>query len=133
VENVSWTNAKEFCRKLTEAEKGKLASGMHYDLPSEAQWTFFAADAKSDDGVVKRAETEGTMPVGSKAANKYGLYDIIGNVWEWCNGTDPQKKPSRGYAFNSTGGLTRFAPSFTSTFDADLSRSDIGFRIVIVQ
>ena len=87
VENVSWEDATAFCEKLnlSEAKAGKLPKGFHYTLPTEAQWDIFSADADIDLAVTSRTDSRSsTQPVGSSEPNKFGLYDTIGNVWEWC-------------------------------------------------
>lgn len=89
VENVSWQQACDFCQRLTELEQtaGKLPAGYKYSLPTEAQWNYFSADADYDsailalDGTVAPAST---ADVGTGDPNEFGLYDVIGNVWEWC-------------------------------------------------
>jgi len=100
VENVNWNDAVEFCRLLTEQEKsaGRLKDGYEYRLPTEAQWEyacragtttrFSYGDDNSELG--KYAwygdNSEGiTHPVGEKLVNPMGLYDMHGNVWEWCS------------------------------------------------
>ncbi len=90
VENVDWIDATEFCRRITENDiaAGLLAAGWSYSLPTEEQWVFFAGDARLEDMVCARWNglfPMGTMPVGSLEANQYGLYDVRGNVWEWCS------------------------------------------------
>ncbi len=87
VEMVSWDAAMDFCDKLNDYERhaGKLPSGYHYTLPTEVQWEEFNADADIDQAVMSRNETlSSTADVGSSAPNKFGLYDTLGNVWEWC-------------------------------------------------
>ncbi len=132
VESVSWSEAMEFCQKLNDVDKGVAPAGMHYGLPSEAQWRFFAEGALPKDGIVKRSDTEGTAPVGSTGVpNKYGLFDIIGNVWEWCDGAGDDK-PMRGCAFNSIGGLaTPLNIEASSRVNLVLKRPDVGFRVVL--
>ena len=94
VENVSWDDAMEFCRKLTERERqaGRLPSGTIYTLPTEAQWEYACrAGTTGDyagevDAMAWYAKNSGaaTHEVGTKQANAWGLHDMHGNVWEWC-------------------------------------------------
>jgi formylglycine-generating enzyme required for sulfatase activity len=99
VENVSWDDIQDFLQKLN-AQTGK-----NYRLPTEAEWEYAArggtstpfytgtclsTDQANYDGnnpyqsCAKGEYRETTTPVGSFAPNKYGLYDMHGNVWEWC-------------------------------------------------
>lgn len=87
VESITWEAAATFCAKLTEYERkaGKLPVGYHYSLPSETQWAAFCADADINLAVMSRTGSlSSTQDVGSSEPNKYGLYDTLGNVWEWC-------------------------------------------------
>jgi formylglycine-generating enzyme required for sulfatase activity len=99
VECVSWLDAQEFCARLS------LHSGMNYRLPSEAVWegacragtrtpfncgaTITSELANYSAAHTYAGETKGsyrrsTTPVGQFLPNVYGLYDMHGNVWEWC-------------------------------------------------
>ena len=94
VEKVSWDDAMEFCRKLTERERqaGRLPTGTTYTLPTEAQWEYACrAGTTGDyagevDAMAWYAKNSGdaTHAVGTKQANAWGLHDMHGNVWEWC-------------------------------------------------
>ncbi len=97
VENVSLDDAVEFCKKLTELPEEKKA-GRVYRLPTEAQWEYACrAGSKTiysfDDeegllpeyGWFKRNSSQRTHTVGLLEPNAWGLYDMHGNVWEWCS------------------------------------------------
>jgi formylglycine-generating enzyme required for sulfatase activity len=111
VEQVSWNDAQEFIKKLNEKEAGR---GYVYRLPSEAEWEYacrggatseeecsyhFYLDKPTNDLSSKQANFNGNVPfgkadkgpflerptkVGSYAPNKLGLYDMHGNVFQWC-------------------------------------------------
>jgi formylglycine-generating enzyme required for sulfatase activity/predicted ATPase len=99
VERVNWYQAKEFCARLSKL------TGQYYRLPSEAEWEyacragtqtpFHFGETLTDQVANYRAseiyanEPKGefrqqTTPVGSFLPNPFGLYDLHGNVWEWC-------------------------------------------------
>jgi sulfatase modifying factor 1 len=98
VEQVSWNDAVEFCKKLTEMEKkaGRVPQGMSYQLPTEAQWEYacragtttrysWGDSISSKNASYDRYLHEETTPVGKYPANPWGFHDIHGNVWEWCS------------------------------------------------
>ena len=88
VENVSWEDAQEFIRRLNEPESG---TGFEFRLPTEAEWEYAARTRTSGDryGDLDTIGWHGgnsgrrPHPVGQKAPNAWGLYDPVGNVWEW--------------------------------------------------
>jgi len=86
VDSVSWNDAVEFCRKLS------ALSGKQYRLPTEAEWEY-SARAGTNGPYAGNLESMAwydansgnqTHPVGQKEPNGFGLYDMYGNVWEWC-------------------------------------------------
>ncbi len=90
VEMVTWEDAVNFCKKLTEQEilADNIPVGMEYRLPTEAEWEYCVEGASVRDGVphYRRYSTPSgtTSPVGEGEPNKLGLYDMADNVHEWC-------------------------------------------------
>jgi formylglycine-generating enzyme required for sulfatase activity len=94
VEGVSWNDAMEFCRALTGREKaaGRLPAGYEFTLPTEAQWEYacragatgsYAGEPEAMAWYDKNSD-ETTHPVAMKKPNRWGFYDMSGNVLEWC-------------------------------------------------
>ncbi len=108
VEKVSYVDAVAFCEALNRQERsrGNLPPGFEYRLPTEAEWEYacragstnrfsFGNDLTLGDRFAWTAENcEGTThPVGKKEPNAWGLYDMHGNVWEWCQDWFEPYKP----------------------------------------
>ena len=150
---VSWDDCQAFVEKLSGL------TGKKFRLPTEAEWEFAARGGKMAKGdkyagskhmglagwyYMNSAST--SHPVKEKAANELGLYDMSGNVWEWCSDwyarydralqTDPQG-PATGVERVLRGGgwayyASRCRVSFRYKFDPEHSNSSYGFRIVMV-
>jgi hypothetical protein len=136
VETISWEQAVAFIDKLNDFERkaGKLPEGYHYSLPKESQWETFSADANIDLAATSRiTPLTSTQDAGYSEPNKYGIYDSIGNVWEWCldNYDDKGDHSLRGGCWlssqeNLPNSETRQAggPKYADRFT--------GFRVVLV-
>lgn len=101
VESVSWFDATNYCRALTQRERaaGRIARNSVYRLPTEAEWEYACRGWTSsrfsfgeDPGYTNLGDyawfegnsSRTTHPVGQKLPNPWGLHDVHGNVWEWC-------------------------------------------------
>jgi sulfatase modifying factor 1 len=136
VETVSWDSAMAFINKLNqyEGKAGKLPQGYHYMLPKESQWETFNADADIDQAATSRVRTlTSTQDAGYSEPNKYGLYDTLGNVWEWCLDTfdDKGDHSLRGGCWLSS---TADFPSADTRNAGGPQYADrfTGFRVVLV-
>ncbi|MEL7070886.1 MAG: formylglycine-generating enzyme family protein [Cyanobacteria bacterium J06581_3] len=158
MESVSWVEAVEFCDRLTQH------TGRRYQLPSEAQWeyacragtqtpfhtgeTITSELADYVSTYTYKAEHAGdyrqsTLPVGEFPPNAFGLYDMHGNVWEWCADkwhTAHRRSPQQGQTWTTTqrvikGGSWLDTPhklrsaSRSGYVETGLNRT-IGFRVV---
>jgi formylglycine-generating enzyme required for sulfatase activity len=102
VENLSWSDAREYCEDLTRKERsaGTISSKSEYRLPREAEWEYACrawtstrfgfGDDPDNTNLTSYAwfwDNSGweTHPVGQRMPNPWGLYDMHGNVWEYCN------------------------------------------------
>ena len=158
VQAVSWDNAVEFCRKLSELPAEK-AAGNVYRLPTEAEWehacragTTTKFHIPSDDlpidqfGWFSENANAQVQPVGSKQANAWELHDMHGNVWEWCNDgyavypttavTDPKGKASSQHVVARGGGFrdsyAKRGASSDRHYDKRSTKKDyIGFRVCL--
>ncbi len=167
VENVSWDDAVEFCKKLTQR------TGRNYKLPSEAEWEYacragtttpfyfgetITTELVNYDGTAtpygsapKGVYRKETTEVGKFRPNAFGLYDMHGNVWEWCqdvwnevnynsnaptdgsgsiSGNDNQIYLLRGGSWNVLPEDCRSAYSLNVTRTNQLNA--FGFRMVVV-
>lgn len=151
VENVGWNDIQDFLRKLNQM------TGKNYRLPTEAEWEFAAqggnhgnrqrfsgGDNLSLVGWFVENSAHVTHIVGSKQPNALGLYDMSGNVWEWCSDwygaydsraqVNP-RGPANGACRVKRGGSWNDLLPFCSVsyrgFSPDYKRNDLGFRLVL--
>jgi formylglycine-generating enzyme required for sulfatase activity len=129
VENVTWEEAGEFCKKLTANEQaaGKLPKTFFYSLPTEAQWDFYVDEATVKDAITSfLGDRKNTENIGGLGPNKYELYDVRGNVWEWCS--TPVARGGSWRTFEDWLAISfRFIGAPGTRYD------DIGFRCVLME
>ncbi len=156
VEGVGWEDAVEFCRRLSELPAEK-AAGNVYRLPAEAEWEYACragtttnysfGDGASDLGDYSwfyNNSGQTTHPVGGKKPNAWGLFDMHGNVFEWCQDwygeypigtiTDPtgadrgSRRVGRGGSWNATARVCQSTHRFRLNPAYRFSRN-FGFRV----
>lgn len=146
VENVSWEDAKKFIRRLNAREGREI-----YRLPTEAEWEYACRGGTTTEyagnlepmGWYRDNSKKKSQPVGKKQPNPFGLYDMHGNVWEWCSDvygaypnasvTDPTGSRSgwrrvyRGGSWSSNPQSCRSAERFFMS--PEISKDNLGFRL----
>lgn len=152
VERVSWNDIQDFIKKLNNL------TGKNFRLPTEAEWEFAARGGSKSKGYqyagsntlndvawYGKNSDKKTHPVGQKRPNELDLYDMSGNVWEWCSDrfdknyykNSPTNNPKgawagilrvlRGGSWNNDSGICRV--SYRSRYDTYDRSFDIGFRV----
>ena len=143
VENVSWNDAKMFISRLNRK------TGKRYSLPTEAEWEYAARGGNKSEGMeysgggidyvgwYEGNSNSKTHPVGEKWENELGIYDMSGNVWEWCSDwygsyssssqTDP-KGPSSGSNRVNRGGCWYGSASYCRVANRDSDSP--GYRLI---
>ena len=153
VEQVSWNDCQTFINRLNNY------TGRNFRLPTEAEWEFAARGGNYSrrykysgsnyigDVAWYCDNSDRTHPVGTKQANELGLYDMSGNVWEWCSdwygsySSYSQSNPTgatSGYGRVERGGswcgLARYCcSSHRSYYAPGNSFDDLGLRLVLSQ
>ncbi len=149
VEEVSWNDCQEFCKALSRKLGGSIK------LPTEAQWEYACragttgAYAGDLDAMAWYCGNSGnkTPPVGTKQANAWGLYDMHGNVYEWCQDwfgdyptnsvtdpTGPANGSNRVYRGGSWDNDAEFCRSALRCYNSPEYRSDrLGLRVLLEQ
>lgn len=163
VEMVNWYDAMAFCDKLNEM--GKAPRGWRFTLPTETQWEYAARGGEKSRGCkysgsndpdevawyshwlsdmragVEESWKDRPHPVGRKAPNELGLYDMSGNVYEWClddwrrdsSKAVPEftrKNELRDWGRVIRGGAWRFSDSQCSVTNRDQRADDLGFNFI---
>ena len=157
VENVTWHQAQEFCKRLSDLSEEK-SNGRIYRLPTEAEWEMacragsttaysFGDDRRELLNFAWYSENsnERTHPVGTRAANAFGLYDMHGNVSEWCSdwmgkypnspAVDPRGESTGGFKVTRGKSFNHWAVHQRSGVRSEqipgVALWTVGFRVVL--
>ncbi len=155
VERVSWNDVQEFIDKLNRL------TGRNYRLPTEAEWEYAAGGGSKNRTRWAGTDIEAsinnyswnesnsgnkTNEVATRFPNSLGLYDMSGNVWEWCDdwkgnySSNDQVNPTGAYSgstrMNRGGGwnnnISEFRVSYRGSNEPDVLSFSVGFRLVLV-
>ncbi|SFM29104.1 formylglycine-generating enzyme family protein [Methanolobus profundi] len=154
VECISWDDVQKFIRELNAKEDNGI-----YRLPSEAEWEYacragtdtkyFFGDSDAELGTYAwyyGNSEHNTHPVGRKRPNPWGLYDMHGNVWEWCQNRhhrNYEEALAEGTAWDTVGSIgivlrgggwvsypDKCCSSCRSSYDSDYGSYSLGFRLL---
>ncbi len=157
---ISWLEATNFCKWLTsrETKYNRLPEGYIFRLPTEAEWEYCCragsttgfhfgdSDEQLPEYAWYKRNSEGkSHPVGQKNPNTWGLYDMIGNVWEWCHDKYGDYSASEaldpfgstfGFGFVRRGGswindADRCRSASRNYWDAKCAYNYLGFRLAL--
>ena len=165
ITSISLYATAEFCAKLNKLENltAKVPSDPVYRIPTEAEWEYaaragaatryYTGNTEKDldrAGWFEKNSGAAPHPVGQKEANAFGLYDMLGNIWEWCSDyydkdyyskspTENPIGPKREYLIEDTvvrgGSFLRDSPMCATThrdrYEAERYGKDFGFRILL--
>ncbi len=153
VENITWYNANGFCNELNKILADELPEGYEFALPTEEQWEYacrattttslnngqnitngtgFCAYLDEIAWYDNSLGSHSTHEVGKKLPNAWGLYDMHGNVWEWCQDDYDGKNRNRicrGGGWNSCAGFCRSA--FRRYELMNKYSNNLGFRLAL--
>lgn len=145
IANIAWSDAVEFCRKLTLRERasGRLPKGYEYGLPPEAWWE--CACRANDDGAALPAHVDKLVAVNEGRRGAAGLRNMHGNVAEWCAdniasaawpatirdpiAADKKQQVARGLAYTD---LEQPSPQVRQGWPAATTKKKIGFRVALL-
>ena len=136
VVNVSWNDAQTFCQKLSGIRglDGSTRALAPFRLPTEWEWEWAAAGGVRVDGQVTPTtgwysdnSGGGTHPVGEKEPNNLGLYDTLGNVWEWTESKWGARQVFRGGSWSFVPRGARVAYRYWG--EAGARAGNLGFRL----
>ena len=134
VENVSWDDVQKYIINLNKK------TGKHYRLPTEAEWEYAARGGNDSRNYSYSGSNNlsdvawfgsgSPHAVGLKSPNELGIYDMSGNVWEWCADTHGKTRVLRGGASNQNESNCLIISRYNG-YDSSYRSDNIGFRLVL--